>query len=267
LTTLAIARWLIRLDCDAPALTERIIARYAAFVVPDVDVNDAEVTIVLDPMLPSGPWRNFPVIRQGDVCTLDVPGVYGRIGLNSLQASLRVGTGDVEAAEVTLEYFLEVLCSYLAFRQGGLLLHGAALFLAERVHVFVGLGGRGKSTVVMLSPHATALNDDYVILRPVGTGWWAFGTPFWNPAATRRDGQTAEGPVGGIYSLAQDRQVYLEPLPIAVATSELVANCSIVNTDPFEVSSVMERCRHLADAVPVQCLHFRKAPGFWDLLV
>ena len=156
--------------------------------------------------------------------------------------------------------------AYLAFRLGGLLVHGAALLLDGKVHLFIGLGGRGKSSVVALSPHALALNDDLVVLRPVEVGWRAFGTPFWNPETTRRAGQTAEGPVVGIYSLAQDRRVYLETLPVAVAASELVANCPVVNTDSFEVPEVISRCRRLAEAVTVQRLHFRKDSGFWALL-
>ena len=263
MTTLAIAGWRIRLECDSPALAERIAARYAAFLVPDESACEAAVAVMLDPALPGGNWKQFPVIRQGDVCALDVPGACGTIGLNSLRASLRLG---VEVFEVALELFLEVFCAYLAFRLGGLLVHGAALLLDGKVHLFVGLGGRGKSSVVALSPHALALNDDLVVLRPVEAGWRAFGTPFWNPETTRRAGQTAEGPVVGIYSLAQDRRVYLEPLPVAVAASELVANCPVVNTDSFEAPEVISRCRHLAEAVTVQRLHFRKDSGFWALL-
>ena len=126
MTTLAIAGWRIRLECDSPALAEHIAARYAAFLVPDDSVCEAAVTVMLDPVLPAGNWKQFPVIRQGNVCTLDVPGACGTIKLNSLQATLRLG---VEVFDVALELFLEVFCAYLAFQLGGLLVHGAALLL------------------------------------------------------------------------------------------------------------------------------------------
>jgi hypothetical protein len=263
LTTLAIAGWRIRLECDSPALAEHIAARYAAFLVPDDSVCEAAVTVMLNPVLTAGNWKQFPVIRQGNVCTLDVPGACGTINLNSLQATLRLG---VEVLDVALELFLEVFCAYLAFQLGGLLVHGAALLVDGEASLFVGLSGRGKSSVVALSPQALALNDDLVVIRPAGVGWRAFGTPFWNAETTRRVGQTADGPVVGIYSLAQDRRLYLEPLPVAVAASELVANCPVVNTDSLEVLAVISRCRRLAEAVTVQRLHFRKDPGFWALL-
>ena len=111
------------------------------------------------------------------------------------------------------------------------------------------------------------MNDDLVVLRPDGRGWRAYGTPFWNVQTTRRSsGQTADGVVAGIYRLAQDQQDYLEPMPNAVAISELMANCPVVNVDPGELPALMSRCRELAEAVKVQRLHFRKSAEFWPLL-
>ena len=263
MTVLGIAGWRIRLACDSLALAEHISARYAAFLVADDGVCDGEVTVSLDPDRPASDLRQFPVIRNGDICTIDVPRACGIILLNSMRASVRLGT---VTFDVALELFLEVFCAYLVFQLGGLLVHGAALVLNGEVRLFVGLGGHGKSSVVALSPHALALNDDMVILRPSGSGWRAFGTPFWNTETTQREGETAVGPVAGIYVLAQDRRVYLESLTAMVATSELVANCPVVNTDLYELPAVIERCRCLAEVVPVQRLHFRKAPGFWALL-
>ncbi len=105
-----------------------------------------------------------------------------------------------------------------------------------------------------------------VVLRPVEGGWRAHGTPFWNGEAVRREGQTADGPVAGIYKLVQDQDVFLEPLNAAVASSELVANCPIVNADVVTLPGLLRRCRGLAEAVGVQRLHFRKDPAFWSLL-
>jgi hypothetical protein len=165
-----------------------------------------------------------------------------------------------------LEQFLKIVCAYLALHRGGLLVHGAGLLVDEQVHLFTGPGGSGKSTMVTLSPQALALNDDLVVLRPDGHRWWAFGTPFWNPLTGQREGQTAGGPVSGIYKLVQDRREYLEPIPTAIAVGELMANCPTVNSDPVELPAVMNRCQELMEAVRLQGLHFRKSSAFWDLL-
>ena len=263
MTTLAIAGWRIRLDCSLPVVDEAVAARYRDFVVPDGAANDAWVTVSLDPGIPGGEWPARLVTRRGDVCFFDVPGAYGRIALSSWQADLRLrreGFGNL------LEHFLKSLFAYLAFHRGGLLFHSAGILSEGRVFLFTGEGGSGKSTVVSLSQDKLALNDDLVVLRSDGRGWWAHGTPFWNVLTTRRVGQVADGMVAGIYRLAQDQRDYLEPIPNAVAISELMANCPVVNVDPVELSALMGRSRELAEAVKVQRLHFRESPDFWTVL-
>ena len=233
------------------------------FVVPDGAANDAWVTVALDPDIPGGEWPARLVTRQGDVCLFDVPGAYGRIDLSSWQADLRLRR---ESSGNLLEHFLKSLLAYLAFLRGGLLFHAAGILVDGEVFLFTGEGGSGKSTVVSLSPDRLALNDDLVVLRPDGRGWRAYGTPFWNVLATRRSGQSADGVVAGIYRLAQDQRDYLEPIPNAVAISELMANCPVVNVDPVELPALMSRSRELAEAIKVQRLHFRKSADFWSLL-
>jgi hypothetical protein len=263
LTTLAIAGWRIRLECPLPALDEAIAARYQDFVVPDGATNDAWVTISLDSDVPVGEWPIRPVTRQGDVCLFDVPGACGKIRLSSWQADLRFRR---ENFGIQLELFLKALVAYLVFQRGGLLFHAAGILVDDRVFLFTGESGSGKSTVVSLSPDRLALNDDLVVLRPDEQVWRAYGTPFWNVQTTRRSsGQTADGVVTGIYRLSQDQQVYLEPISHAAAISELMANCPIVNVDPDELPTLVRRCYELAETVKIQRLHFRKSADFWHL--
>jgi hypothetical protein len=263
LTTLAIAGWRVRIECDRPALAEHVAIRYVAFLAPDDETCDATVTVILDSEMPITPRTQFRVTRQGDVCLLDMAGGYGKIVLSLWQATLRLSR---ENGGDLLEHFLKILLAYLAFQQGGLLFHAAGLLADGEAFLFTGEGGSGKSTVVALSSGKLALNDDLVVLRPDGTGWRAYGTPFWNVDAARRDGQIAAGPVAGIYKLVQDRREYLEPITTAVGASELVANCPVVNSDPAELPAVMERCRQLAKSVQVQRLHFCKTPAFWGVV-
>ena len=168
-----------------------------------------------------------------------------------------------------LDYFLRALYALLADQDGGLLIHAAGLQNPAdgRVYLFTGQSGSGKSTVVALSPWATALNDDLILLRPQEAHWTAYGTPFWNSETVQRAGQTCRGPVAGVYPLIQDSQVYLEALSPGRATAALAANCPILNADVGRLPALLQRCLAVAAAAPVQRLHFRKAPGFWDLLI
>ena len=126
MTTLAIAGWRIRLDCSLPEVDEAVAARYRDFVVPDGAANDAWVTVSLDPDVLAGEWPARPVTRQGDVGFFDMPGAYGRIGLSSWQADLRLRR---ESSGNLLEHFLKSLLAYLAFLRGGLLFHAAGILV------------------------------------------------------------------------------------------------------------------------------------------
>lgn len=265
LTTLAIAGWRIRLNCEHLLLAERIADRYAAFCVAEAGSADATVMVLVDSgaETPISHWPANPVTRQGGICRFDVPGAYGTIALSVWQAMLTV---ERRSPLACLEQFLKVVCAYLALHRGGLLFHGAGLLVDEQVYLFTGPGGSGKSTTVTLSPQALALNDDLVVLRPDGACWWAFGTPFWNPHTEQRRGQTVGGPVSGIFKLVQDRRDFLEPIPTAIAIGELMANCPTVNSDPVGLPAVMNRCQELVKAVRFQGLHFRRSSEFWDLL-
>jgi hypothetical protein len=167
------------------------------------------------------------------------------------------------------EYFLRIALAFLAFQRDGLLVHCAALKRRHLVQLFIGQSGSGKSTVVALSvvaDRATALGDDLILLRRDQAGWRAFGTPFWNLEATRREGELSSGPVAGIYKLVQDRAIYVEPMRPAVAAAELVANCPIVNDQPALLPDLIGRCREIAGVIPVRRLHFRKDDAFWDVI-
>jgi len=165
-----------------------------------------------------------------------------------------------------LEYFLRIATALFAYEAGGVLIHAAGLLVDSAVQLFIGQSGSGKSTVVSLSPQTCALGDDLILIRPNASGWQAYGTPFWNQAARERGGETASGPVTGIFKLIQDRDVYVEDLPVSVAVAELLANCPVVNGIAAELPGLVSRCRVLARRIPVKALHFRKDPDFWQII-
>ena len=267
MTTLAIAGWRVRMECGLPVVAEAIAARYAAFAAPDDAPSDTTITVSVGSEMagavPGGLSPQMRVMYLGDTVQLDAPGACGKIIVSSWQAWLELSS---EAFYPNLEYFLRILCALLAYRTDGLLMHAAGLLVDGQVYLFIGHSGSGKSTTVALSPHALALGDDLILLRPEEAGWRAYGTPFWNPETTRRAGQTASGLLVGIYSLVQDREVYLQTMSPAAAAAELAANCPVVSGDVAQLPGLLGRCQQLGAVVPVQWLHFRKDPGFWGLL-
>ena len=166
-----------------------------------------------------------------------------------------------------MEYFLRILYALLAEAHGGLMLRTAGIMAPSGVNLFIGQSGSGKSTVASLScGRGVVLNDDLIVLRPEQGRWIAYGTPFWNFKTIDRDGQTASAEVAGIYTLAKDLDVYLEPMAAAAAVAAMISSCPVVNGDPARAPELMARCRQIVHEVPVHRLHFRKDPSFWDVL-
>jgi hypothetical protein len=265
---LDIAGWRVRLDILAPALAQQTADRYSAFLtagdLPTSLVARVEVAGHGSPRR-IGSTLDLTLNQEShtDVYRLEATGFRAHVDLARGAGMLALENA---APLADLEHFLRVLVALLAFREGGLLIHAAGLRSAGQVRLFIGQSGSGKSTVVALSPHAVALNDDLIVLRPQGEPWIAHGTPFWNLETGQREGQTACGPLAGIYKLVQDSNVYLQPISPAAATAELLANCPVINGSPAHLTALLLRCRQLARAVPVQRLHFREDGSFWQVL-
>lgn len=273
---LNIAGWRVDLRIAPPSLAEVVARRYADFISTPEPGPDLMVEVENGPSL-TGEGVESDSILHGTLTTnveeflLDGPKFYGMIHPSRAQAALRMRSA---APEREVEYFLRIALALFALQRDGLLLHCAALkrtgpFNTGRVYLFVGQSGSGKSTLVQVSHasgRAEALGDDLILLRRGPRGWLAYGTPFWNFEAEARKGQVGSGPVAGIYKLVQDRRVYVEPMRRAVAAAELVANCPIVNAQPALLPVLIDRCRDVAQAVPVSQLHFRKDDAFWDVI-
>lgn len=249
--------------CEPEAVAEAVRAQYVAFLAHAAAPADLTVHIALTPGASASALLDARLRPEGEDFLLDVPGGCGRISLASRNATL-TASGAAPLTEV--EYFLRITVALLAYHRGGLLVHAAGLLVEGQAHLFIGQSGSGKTTVVSLSGHAVALSDDLVLLRPGPQGWTAHGTPFWNSETVARQGQTASGPLAGIYKLIQDRSVYLAPMSPVVGAAELFASCPVVNGPPTLTAGVLGRCRALVGDVPVQGLHFRKDDSFWAVV-
>lgn len=269
MTDLLLAGWRVRLACTPHALAAAAAARYAAFIAGEDGPADLiiEVTAQASEKVHEGSAGHL--LEATLTCAetgyrLTAGGISAGIEPQQGRAYLTLAASEPLSS---LEYFLRIACALLAFRRGGLLMHAAGLLVGGGVHLFTGVSGSGKSTVTTLSPHAIALSDDLVLLRPAETRWIAYGTPFWNPETAARAGQTASGPVAGIYKLVKAAEVRLAPLSPAAAVAELAANCPVVNGRPELLPELLARCRTLVGAVPTQRLYFRKDAGFWKLIL
>ncbi len=256
----------VRLVCRPETFIPAITARYQSFVDLDQREQQTDFTAELtfgDPQVSVSRFDLHVRFHDGR-CLFDSIGASGDISVHDRYAELTICSS---TPLESVEYFLRSIYALLTDTQGGLLLHCAGVLTDSGVHLFVGQSGSGKSTASRLSSsHAVTLNDDLIALLPQEGRWIGYGTPFWNIETVYRDGQTFGGPIVGIYKLVKDHNVYVESMSTAAAVAELYSNCPIVNADPARAPALLARCRQIAGAVPVQRLHFRQDPSFWDVL-
>jgi hypothetical protein len=87
-------------------------------------------------------------------------------------ATARLGQGPDGLAGL-----LRGISAAVLHREGGLVMHAAALELDGRAVLFVGPSGAGKSTAVRLSEAGRCFAYDHVALVPSERGWYAWGLP------------------------------------------------------------------------------------------
>ena len=260
--TLAIADLPLTLSGDA-ALIAALLKRYAAFLIDD----PAPFVAHLDRAghTPRA-TADHPLVFRASGAHFTAPDYSGHIDLARQRAALTLDSATpVEDAD----YFIRTIYALRLFEAGGLLFHAAGLLRRERGYLFFGPSGSGKTTVARLSPEALVLNDDLVALRPRAGQWQMHATPFSNPTQVAPQ-HAPTGPraasVSGAYRLIQDRTVYAEDLPPALAVAEIVAGSPIVCADPARTFELIARASQLLAHVPVRRLHFLPDDSFWKVV-
>ena len=97
-------------------------------------------------------------------------------------------------------------------------------------------------------------NDDLLLLRPAGTVWEAWATPF----GRRRAPEVRSAPLRALLCLVQSQADRLEPMSRGAALGELVANSPVVNADPVRSPALLGRWEEILRTAPVSLLHFQE---------
>ncbi len=136
--------------------------------------------------------------------------------------------------------------------------------MGERGSVFFGPSGSGKTTVARLSTGRTILTDELALIKPHNGGYRVCGTPFWGEFTPGRSNARAK--LGGLYSLKKAERNYLVPMDRVQAVAEIYRCVLFFSDDSYLLSRILDTCCALADAVPVQALHFLPDPSFWQVV-
>ena len=256
-----IAKFVVALQCPDVEMAARIRRRYHAFLASSPQTAAATILLTVAPgarfvEIEPGSWVINTATENGIVSFTSYL-ENGYFDTNNLQGELTL------APEAHVENYLRVVYAHLCLRHNSLLLHAAGVIRQGLGYVFFGPSGAGKTTTSRLAAaSADVLSDDLVILREHEDGYHLYGVPFKGELSDApRANQTA--PLQAIFRLRQDRRHAVESLSRIIATAELAGAAPFVNGAPTLAGQLLAVCNHVAGAVPVQALHFRRDDGFW----
>ena len=145
----------------------------------------------------------------------------------------------------------ELLFQHRLARDGALEVHACGLFVGDRVALFIGQSGAGKSTTARLWRRhrrgTLILSDDRIVLREEGGRLVAYGTPWHGDGGFARN---ERGRLGAIFSLAHARRTAVRRLAVAEATALLMARSFPPPWDAHALGRALELCARTASGVP-----------------
>jgi hypothetical protein len=167
----------------------------------------------------------------------------------------------------SIDAVLRIVHTLVLARQGGFLLHSASAIRNGKAFLFAGVSGAGKTTISRLAPsNATLLTDEisYVRKQQLNDGYVAFGTPFTGELA--KLGENTSAPVAALYLLAKGAENRIDPVPVANAGRELLANMLFFAEDQEMVHWAFQAACDFVDRVPVYRLTFMPDERVWEMI-
>jgi hypothetical protein len=162
--------------------------------------------------------------------------------------------------------FDEYLMCRLLARDGGFVVHAAAVEYDGIGLLFVGHSGAGKSTMSEIAENegARVLSDDRAIITLENGVPVVWGSP-WH--GSHRKGTAARVPLRGVFLLAQDNMNSLAPLQPATALGEIFVRLIHPTVDASETAAVLDAVGMLVARLPVHELRFRPMAHAFRLAV
>jgi hypothetical protein len=165
------------------------------------------------------------------------------------------------------ENYMRVLYAWRCLDEDGLLLHASGIIRRGNAFVFFGPSGSGKTTTVDLTPNGIILSDDLVIIKFKSlknkNRLYAYSVPFRGETANLKR-INISAPLKALYRLRQAMDHRVLNTSASKAVAEMAASVPFVMHHPSNALRVLKICQQIESNVPVQELHFRKDPDFWN---
>jgi len=165
----------------------------------------------------------------------------------------------------SIDTALRIIHSLELAAQGGFLLHSSSVIRNGRAFLFSGVSGAGKTTISRLAPgDATLLTDEISYVRPDGSAFRAFGTPFAGELA--KPGENVSAPIAELFLLAKGPDNHVEDVHPANAARALLRNVLFFADDSRLTTALLNTACDFVSRVPVRRLTFYPDHRVWDLI-
>ncbi|MGH9529829.1 MAG: hypothetical protein ACRD2S_07925 [Terriglobales bacterium] len=160
---------------------------------------------------------------------------------------------------------LRIVHSLILAREGGFLLHAASAVRDGSAFLFAGVSGAGKTTISRLAPSdVTLLTDEISYVKPDGTGYRAFGTPF--AGELSKPGKNVSAPIATLFLLVQGPENRIVTVSPDEATRLLLRNILFFAEDSELVNLVFQSACNFLEKVPVRKLVFVPDERIWETI-
>lgn len=177
----------------------------------------------------------------------------------------RRGSIRQSANPYSIDAVLRIVHTLVLAKQGGFLLHSASAVRNGKAFLFAGVSGAGKTTISRLAPpDATLLTDEISYVRKSDRDYVAYGTPFTGELA--KLGENISAPLAALYLLAQGPENRIDPVTVADAGRELLANMLFFAEDQEMVQWAFQAACDFVQQVPVFRLTFVPDARVWELI-
>jgi hypothetical protein len=255
-----IGKMAVEFQSPHPRLREILEDRYGGFSNPEALPDWRFAVDVIDPLTPPDPDQDLEVANREGVWRLRRGDFFAEINPCTRQGWIRQS-----ANPYSLDSFLRIVHTLTLAKTGGFLLHAASAIRNGKAFLFSGVSGAGKTTISRHAPpDATLLTDEISYLRPAGSGYEAYGTPFAGELA--RVGENQSAPVATLFFLVQGPENRIEPVDSKDAIRLLLRNILFFAQDRELVTSVFESACNFVKEVSVQKLVFLPDSRVWDLI-
>jgi hypothetical protein len=251
-------------DADFRELLEN---RYAGFVSAE-DCAEFEFDVELTPAVMINPDIDVSVTCRAGRWFLSRGDFHAEWDPAARRGSIRQS-----ANPYSIDAVLRIVHTLVLAKQGGFLLHSASAVRNGKAFLFAGVSGAGKTTISRLAPpDATLLTDEISYVRKVdgsagaagNAGYVAYGTPFTGELA--KLGENISAPLAALYLLAQGPENRIDPVTVASAGRELLANMLFFAEDQKMVQWAFQAACDFVQRVPVFRLTFVPDARVWELI-